>query len=460
MRSEVRSFRRTRSALAVALVGAAISVWAVSGASPGFGAAARGNAPLLGTERANVIADQYVVVMKDTVSRGYVASASESVMAMGGSITQTYKHAVRGFAAKMSPSAVAQLRKNPNVAFIEADFEVKLNATQNNATWGIDRIDQRNLPLSTTYNYTSTGAGVTSYIIDTGILTSHNDFGGRAVSGYDAVGDGRGTTDCNGHGTHVAGTVGGTTYGVAKQTRLVAVRVLGCGGSGSNSGVIAGIDWVTGDHQAGQPAVANMSLGGGASTATDNAVNRSIADGVTYAIAAGNSNGNACNTSPARVPNALTVGATTSTDARASFSNYGSCLDLFAPGASITSAWITSNSATATIGGTSMAAPHVAGAAARYLQGNPSAPPATVNAAITGNATTGVVGNPGSGSPNRLLSVSPTDGGAPVDPPSTTTTTTQAPSPTTQPAPPTTQPPPPTTRPRRPRCPWWGWWCR
>jgi subtilisin family serine protease len=308
----------------------------------------------------------------------------------------------------MAPSAVAKLRANPNVAYIEADATVTASTTQTNATWGIDRIDQRNRPLSTTYNYTSTGAGVTAYVIDTGIRTTHNQFGGRAVGGFTAINDGRGTTDCNGHGTHVAGTVGGTTYGVAKQVRLVAVRVLSCSGSGTTSGVIAGIDWVTGNHAAGSPAVANMSLGGGASSSLDNAVNRSINDGVTYAVAAGNSNVSACNSSPARVPAALTAGSTTSTDARSSFSNYGSCVDLFAPGSSITSAWYTSNTATNTISGTSMASPHVAGAAARYLQGNPSASPATVSDAIRTNATTGVVTNPGSGSPNRLLYVSPT----------------------------------------------------
>jgi subtilisin family serine protease len=257
---------------------------------------------------------------------------------------------------------------------------------------------------------------VTAYIIDTGIRLSHEQFGGRAVSGFDAV-DGGSADDCNGHGTHVAGTVGGTTYGVAKSVRLVAVRVLGCNGSGSTSGVIAGIDWVTGNHATGAPAVANMSLGGGASTALDNAVNASINDGVTYAIAAGNSNANACNTSPARVPNAITVGATTSSDARSSFSNYGTCLDVFAPGSSITSAWHTSNSATNTISGTSMAAPHVAGVAALALGAVPSDTPAAVRTKIVNSATQGVVGNPGSGSPNLLLYSPLTPGTTPPPPP-------------------------------------------
>jgi subtilisin family serine protease len=423
------------------LIAAVVSVWSMTAATAGPSAANAKKAPLLGTNNADAIAGRYIVVMKDGADRKFVASASDTVKSLGGSVKQTYRHAVRGFTAEMSPAAVAELRQNPDVAFIEADAEVKLSTTQNGATWGIDRVDQRNRPLSTTYNYTSTGEGVTAYIIDTGILTTHNEFGGRAVSGYTAINDGRGTTDCNGHGTHVAGTVGGSTYGVAKGVRLVAVRVLDCGGSGSNSGVIAGIDWVTGNHNAGSPAVANMSLGGGASSAVDNAVNNSINDGVSYAIAAGNSNANACNTSPARVPNALTVGATTNTDARSSFSNYGTCLDIFAPGSNITSAWSTGNTATNTISGTSMAAPHVAGVAARYLDVNNSASPAAVSNALTSNATTGVVTSPGSGSPNRLLYAPPDDnwGGGPVDPPPSSTTTN----------------PPPTTQP----CQWWMWWC-
>jgi subtilisin family serine protease len=287
------------------------------------------------------------------------------------------------------------------VDYIEADQIVTIDATQTGATWGLDRIDQTALPLNGTYIYNNTGANVRAYIIDTGILTSHNEFGGRAVSGYDFVDNDPNAIDCNGHGTHVAGTVGGTTYGVAKSVSLVAVRVLDCGGSGTTSGVIAGVDWVTTNAQ--KPAVANMSLGGGISSALDTAVTNAINSGVTFAVAAGNSNRDACKFSPARVPAAITVGATTNTDARASYSNYGSCLDLFAPGSSITSAWYTSNTATNTISGTSMATPHVAGVAALYLQGNSGASTTQVRDALVNGATPNVVINAGRNSPNRLL---------------------------------------------------------
>lgn len=349
--------------------------------------------------QADLIPGQYIVVLKASAPAAQVMNA---VVPMPGVRIQTvYVAAINGFAAKLSPEALAQLEADPNVAYIEQDQWMRADATQTGATWGIDRVDQRNLPLSGTYTYTNTGAGVTAYIIDTGINTTHNEFGGRASVGYDAIGDGRNGIDCNGHGTHVSGTVGGTTYGIAKSVTLKAVRVLDCSGSGSNSGVIAGVDWVTAHHSG--ASVANMSLGGGASTALDNAVTNSINSGVSYAIAAGNSNKNACNYSPARTPSAMTVGATTSTDARASYSNYGACLDLFGPGSSITSSWIGSNSATNTISGTSMATPHVAGVAALYLQSNPTASAATVRNALVANATSGKVTSAGRNSPNLLL---------------------------------------------------------
>ncbi|MCD9095880.1 S8 family peptidase [Luteimonas fraxinea] len=317
-------------------------------------------------------------------------------------VTQLYTHALHGMVVNADDRKLASLLNDPRVDFVEQDGYVELSATQTGATWGLDRIDQRDRPLNGTYVYDPLAANVRAYIIDSGIRTGHTQFGTRLLSGYSAINDGRGSNDCNGHGTHVAGTVGGTTWGVAKQVRLVPVRVFGCTGGSANSTIIAGIDWVRANRVL--PAVANMSLGGPASTATDNATNNLINSGVTVVVAAGNNNGaNACNYSPARVANAVTVGSTTSTDARSSFSNIGSCVNIFAPGSSITSAWSTSTSASNTISGTSMASPHVAGAAALYLTNNPSASPATVRNWLYSNSTPNRVSNPGTGSPNRLL---------------------------------------------------------
>src|SRR6266540_3932607 len=401
--------RRRLVAAALATAVLTLGPAMAAGASPpgdapqGANPSSNGNgvAPLVDADQPGVVSGQYIVVFRKDASRSAVDAASADVAARGGKVGQRYTQALNGFSASISSAELKRVRRDPNVAYVEADRVVSISNTQTPATWGLDRIDQRNLPLNNAYTYNVTGAGVNAYVIDTGIRTTHTQFGGRAVGGYTAVNDGRGTTDCNGHGTHVSGTIGGSTYGVAKAVHLVAVRVLDCNGSGTTSGVIAGVDWVTTHHVS--PAVANMSLGGGASTSLDNAVANSIASGVTYAIAAGNSNASACNSSPARLGAAITVGATTSTDARSSFSNYGTCLDLFAPGSSITSSWNTSDTATNTISGTSMATPHVAGVAALYLQSNPAAAPATVRDAIVASATTGVVTNPGTGSPNRLL---------------------------------------------------------
>jgi aqualysin 1 len=341
--------------------------------------------------------NRYIVTLKSGAGDPD-AIADQLMRAHGGNLHFVYRHALKGFVLTLPEPAAAALSQHPLVQAIEPDQLMMATTTQPNATWGLDRIDQRTLPRNTSYTYTSTGAGVRVYIMDTGIRTTHSDFAGRASVGFDAFG-GNGQ-DCNGHGTHVAGTVAGNTWGVAKAAQLVAVRVLDCGGSGTTSGVIAGIDWVTGNHV--KPAVVNMSLAGGGSAALDNAVNNSIAAGVTYAVAAGNANANACNSSPARVPSALTVGSSTKADARSSFSNWGTCLDLFAPGSSITSAWYQSDTQIATVSGTSMASPHVAGAAALYLESYPQATAAQVTSAIIGAATTGVITSP-SGSPNRLL---------------------------------------------------------
>jgi len=354
---------------------------------------------------ADPIAGQYVVVLKGEAARwagaaaagpSVAAVAADLARAHGAVVDRVFEHALAGFAGRMPAAAAAALAADPRVDYVEEDGTARVDTTEAGATWGIDRIDQHARPLSTTYRYTNTGLGVTAYIIDTGIRFTHTEFSGRAVSGFDAV-DGGTADDCNGHGTHVAGTVGGATYGVAKQVTLVAVRVLGCLGAGPNSQVIAGIDWVTGDHAAGTPAVANMSLGStSTSDAMDAAVANSIASGVGYALAAGNGSllgiaKDACAASPARVPEAMTVSATNKKDKKPFWANFGDCVDWFAPGVSVTSAWKSSDTATMTLTGTSMAAPHTTGVAALYLQSNPAATPAQVRDALYAKTTKGVV---------------------------------------------------------------------
>lgn len=355
---------------------------------------------------ANKIANNYIVVLDNQVvgEQGMFSIApyiaSELSTTHKGKLKNVYQNALNGFSIEMTEADAEALSQDFRVAYIEEDSVVTLDATQANPPWGLDRIDQRNRPLNASYTFNWTGAGVRAYVIDTGIRTTHSQFGTRAQNNFDAFG-GTGA-DCNGHGTHVSGTIGGSTFGVAKDVLLRGVRVLNCSGSGTTSGVISGVDWVRLNHVA--PAVANMSLGGGISSALDTAVNNLSNAGVAIAVAAGNNNGaNACNTSPARAANAITVGSTTTTDARSSFSNIGTCLDLFAPGSGILSAWFSSNTATATLSGTSMASPHVAGVAALYKQANPSASATTIRNAIVNGATTNVVTNAGTGSPNRLL---------------------------------------------------------
>ncbi|HEV2755010.1 MAG TPA: S8 family serine peptidase [Actinomycetota bacterium] len=351
----------------------------------------------------------YIVVLRPDVS-DVAGVATRLARVHGGRLGYVYSHALDGFSIEIDRAGALAIASDPRVALVEQDPVVRAIDTQANPPYGLDRTDQRNLPLSNSYVYNATGAGTTVYIVDSGVRVTHSDFGGRASHGYDFVDGDPDASDCDGHGTHVAGTVGGNTYGIAKAASLVAVRVLDCNGDGAGADIIAGVDWVTAQHTAGEKDVANMSLGTllGTSSTIDAAVRNSIADGTTYAIAAGNGGAlgiaeDACNTSPSRVAEAITVSATDSSDRRASFANYGTCVDIFAPGVNVLSSWVTNDTATNTISGTSMASPHVAGVAAQYLQANGATAPPAVATALTSNATTGKVTSPGSGSPNRLL---------------------------------------------------------
>jgi len=331
-------------------------------------------APLLRVN-GKIVPNSFIVVFKPGTA------TSAAVTATGVRADYVYDAALNGFAATLNASQVSALQRNPNVAYIEPNQTASIDTTQIGATWGLDRIDQRYLPLSGSYTYTSTGAGVYAYIIDTGIQTSHAQFGGRAAVSYDALG-GSGQ-DCNGHGTHVAGTVGSTTYGVAKRVYLRAVRVLNCAGSGTWAQVIAGMNWVRVNHA--NPSVANMSLSGAYSLSVNTAATNLVNSGVFLAVAAGNWNANACNYSPASAPGTITVGATDRNDARAPFSNYGGCVDIYAPGVGITSTW--TGSGTNTISGTSMASPHVAGVGVLYKATYGNVAAATIISWMTTNAT-------------------------------------------------------------------------
>ena len=349
---------------------------------------------------ADTRSSEFIIVFEDKVSR----TASNKIIAdAGGELIRTFARVFNGSVVFGTFTKMKALAKNPNVLFVEENLEVTTTAIQNSAPWGLDRIDQQALPLNSSFDDGGfQGANTKSYVVDSGIDPTNTDFEGRVTSGYDAVQDGIGTGDCNGHGTHVAGTIGSKTFGVAKKTSLIPVRVLDCAGSGYNSSVIAGLNWIAGNYVPGEPAVVNMSLGGATSSALDEAVENLISRGITVVVAAGNDNTDACNHSPARAPAAITVGATTNVDARASYSNYGTCLDIFAPGTDIPSTWLGANYY-AIISGTSMAAPHVAGTIVRFLGQYPGLSPTQVTNSIKTSSTKNLVTSAGTGSPNRLL---------------------------------------------------------
>ncbi|MBX7265602.1 S8 family peptidase [Micromonospora sp. Llam7] len=392
----------TRGPLAALLTAAVVATL-----TAGPAAAAPATGDIRYADAPTAVAGSYLVVLRTDAPAASRAVAARLTSRYAGHVDRVFTAALPGFEVRLTERAARRLAAEPAVAHVEQNRTVTLRAPGvqlNPPSWGLDRIDQRHLPLDRRYAYPNTAPNVNAYLIDAGVRGTHRDFGGRVGAGVDLV-DGLPADDCNGHGTHLAGTVGGRLHGVAKKVRLHPVRVLNCSGSGSIAQVIAGVDWVTAN--AVRPAVALMALGGGASAALDTAVHNSIKSGVGYVVTAGSSNGNACTVSPARVPAALTVAGTTPTDARMPSGNHGSCLDLYAPGASITSTWHTSDTATAILSGGSMASAHVAGCVALALQANPTWTPAQVGADLTGRATVGIVGGVPAGTPNRLLYCGP-----------------------------------------------------
>ncbi|WP_369202602.1 S8 family peptidase [Streptomyces sp. PU-14G] len=394
-------------ALGISAAVAAAAIGTVTALPASAAPEAQATGTVVGAKSAHAVKGSYIVTMKKSAvsTKSAAAKGKTVIVDHGGKVRRTFTKALNGYSAKMSASEAKELAADPAVDKVFANQKHTVSAEQANPpNWGLDRIDTPELNLDDKYVYPdSAGEGVTAYIIDTGVRTTHKDFGGRATSGFDAVDGDDDASDGNGHGTHVASTVAGEAHGVAKKADVVAVRVLDDNGSGTTEQVVAGIDWVTKNAKA--PSVANMSLGGGADEALDTAVQNSIKAGVTFAVAAGNESSDAGNNSPARVPEAITVGATDNKDAQADFSNYGKVVDLYAPGVDITAAWNTGDDATDTISGTSMASPHVAGAAAVYLSGHKDAAPEAVSKALTDGAAKDVVGNPGEGSPNLLLNV-------------------------------------------------------
>ncbi|QWF78067.1 S8 family peptidase [Amycolatopsis sp. CA-230715] len=367
---------------------------------------------ILGANTANAVADSYIVVLKDTAvsqsaSKGEVkasvAAKAQSLAAQyGAQVGHTYGAALNGFSVKVGEAQAKRLAADPTVAFVTQSHILHASDTQKNPpSWGEDRVDQKDLPLDESYTYSTKADNVTAYVIDTGVRATHKTFGGRVSGGKDFIDNDSDPSDENGHGTHVAGTIGGAEYGLAKGVKIVPVRVLDAQGSGSTEQVVAGINWVA--ENAKGPSVANMSLGGGADEALDKAVQGAISKGVTFGVAAGNESTDAGSTSPARVPEAITVAASDKTDKQADFSNYGKVVDLYAPGVDITSSWGTGDDKTNTISGTSMATPHVVGAAALYLAANPDAKPDAVAKALTDAATPDKISNPSAGTPNKLL---------------------------------------------------------
>jgi serine protease len=386
----------------------------------------KGNSAKTSENSEKVQCADYIVVFKPGTASGKVDEIAGNANAQ---VKRKFTKVINAALIYANPNKIAALAKNPNVSFVEQDATVTTTAVQSNPSWGLDRVDQRNLPLSKSYDdLNNSGSNIPVYVVDTGINAAHSDFESRVTAGFSVISDGLGSNDCNGHGTHVAGTIGGRTYGVAKTVTLIPVRVLNCSGSGTYSGVIAGLDWIAANHPAGVPAVVNMSLGGPASSSVDIAVSNLVNKKITVVVAAGNSNADACNFTPARVAGAITVGATESNDSRASYSNFGSCLDVFAPGSAISSAWIGSSNAVNTISGTSMASPHVAGISARLLASNTGLSPSQVENLIKTQATGSVVSNPGPGSLNLLaFSLISSDG--------STTNPETSPSPTPKPSP-------------------------